>query len=404
MFQEKLANPLGTVNIPESVSVEFDKLIGLESELREFCGALIVKNEEVKRIKEQAEHGSLVNAKKELERLQTIARRFEPANIALCLEYVAAKEAKLEAEVRKIEAKDALNNYRNTSFPECQTAVNRFLLRFNAEFSLESFRPVDPQGQPSSNYAFTINQKSVPISSAQAEPCFGTTLSTGDKNTLALAFFFASLESNPDLSNAIVVIDDPASSLDDGRTVATAQEIQRLVGVTNQVVVLSHSKRLLCEVWGNGNHASCKSMKIVNAGIDSSTIESWNVTDAYVSDYDRRHDIIRNYVENTVGQASEVAISLRPALEGYLRTACVENFPPGTLLGAFTGHAKNMEANGNPIISSAELAELDVLREYTNRFHHENPSWQAELANINETELRGFASRVLEFTRAMRRI
>ena len=74
------------------------------------------------------------------------------------------------------------------------------------------------------------------------------------------------------------------------------------------------------------------------------------------------------------------------------------------MLGEFTGHAKNMESNGNPIIASAELTELDELRDYTNRFHHENPSWQTELANINETELTGFARRVLEFTRVIRRI
>ncbi len=404
LFDAKLADPLGEQTIPEAAIGELEDLEHLAEKLNLFSKELVSNNEQIKQLKEQAEHGNLANAKKELKRLETIKRRFEPETIALCLQYVKAKADKLAAEARKEKAKEDLNLYRETSFPKCQTEVNKFLVRFNADFSLESFKAVDPKGQPSSSYALTVNQKSVPISSPDNEPCFGTTLSTGDRNTLALAFFFASLESQQNLADATIIIDDPASSLDDGRTVATAQEIKKLTQRTEQVIVLSHSKRLLCEIWGNGNHPNWESLKIRNAAVDSSTIEQWNVSDASISDYDRRHEAIRKYAEDNIGQPKEVAMELRPALEGYLRTACVENFPPGTMLGEFTGHAKNMESNGNPIIAQTELVELDELREYTNRFHHENPSWQTELANINETELRGFARRVLAFTRAMRRI
>ena len=65
---------------------------------------------------------------------------------------------------------------------------------------------------------------------------FGTVLSTGDRNTLALAFFFASLQARASLDDAIVVIDDPASSLDDGRAFATVQEIRGLIGRSQHVI------------------------------------------------------------------------------------------------------------------------------------------------------------------------
>jgi wobble nucleotide-excising tRNase len=55
----------------------------------------------------------------------------------------------------------------------------------------------------------------VPLASGNAiGPSFRNTLSAGDRNALALAFFFASLERDPQRAQKIVVIDDPISSLD----------------------------------------------------------------------------------------------------------------------------------------------------------------------------------------------
>ena len=77
-----------------------------------------------------------------------------------------------------------------------------------------------------------VNAKSIPISGASppaGEPSFRTTLSSGDRNTLALAFFFASLELDTALPDKIVVIDDPMTSLDEHRSLATVQEMRRLL-------------------------------------------------------------------------------------------------------------------------------------------------------------------------------
>ena len=128
-----------------------------------------------------------------------------------------------------------------------------------------------------------------------------------------VAFFFASLDQEANLGTSLIVIDDPASSLDDGRTIATAQEIRSLSGRVQQLIVLSHSKQLLCSVW---DHA-------------------------------------------------------------------------------------DKQKGTSPIISDQDFKELDSLREYANRFHHDTnpPSWDTEIANINETQLLGFAKRVLAFTK-----
>ena len=74
--------------------------------------------------------------------------------------------------------------------------------------------------------------------------CCGT-----GRNTLALAFFFASLDQEGQLAQRIVIVDDPMTSLDEHRALTTVQEMRRLLTRVSQIVVLSHSKSFLCALW-----------------------------------------------------------------------------------------------------------------------------------------------------------
>jgi hypothetical protein len=92
-----------------------------------------------------------------------------------------------------------------------------------------------------------------------------------------------------------------------------------------------------------------------------------------------------------------VAQALRPILEAYLRVAYPAEFPPGTMLGPFITIARQRAGQPNQIMTAADIDELDRLRIYANRFHHDsNPAWQT--AAINDQELTGFAERTLRFT------
>jgi wobble nucleotide-excising tRNase len=83
------------------------------------------------------------------------------------------------------------------------------------------------------SYSVLINAVAVPLATGNPlGPSFRNTLSAGDRNALALAFFFASLERDPQRAQKIVVIDDPISSLDEHRSLVTIQEMRRLVADT----------------------------------------------------------------------------------------------------------------------------------------------------------------------------
>ena len=131
-----------------------------------------------------------------------------------------------------------------------------------------------------------------------------------------------------------------------------------------------------------------------------STIEAWDAEAAAISEYDRLHKLVREFASAGTGQAQSVASALRVLLESFLRVAFVEHFPPGKLLGDFLSKAKQLAQAATPILSEKSYTELDNLREYANQFHHDtSKAWQENVSNVNETQLKGFANRVLAFTR-----
>jgi hypothetical protein len=229
------------------------------------------------------------------------------------------------------------------------------------------------------------------------EPSFRTTLSSGDRSTLALAFFFASLDQDTSLSQKIIVIDDPISSLDEHRSLTTVQEVRRLANRASQVIVLSHNKPFLCRLW-EGTDSTLRAALMIARDGAGSTLRAWNVDQDCITEHDRRHTLLREYQDNGVGDKREVARAIRQVLEAFLRVAYPDEFPPGRLIGPFRGLCEQRVGTPREILSQSDIDELRNLVEYANRFHHDtNPVWETE--SINETELSGFVSRAIRFTR-----
>ena len=212
---------------------------------------------------------------------------------------------------------------------------------------------------------------------------------------MRLLSFSSALDENPNLSETIVVIDDPMSSLDEHRSLTTIQEVRKLAEHAGQLIVLSHSKRFLCGIWSGLKQDECQSLQIVQSGKES-TISPWDVSQDSITEHDRRHFQLEEYAVKQSGDKQEVAKSIRPHLEGFLRVACPGIFPPGKLLGPFIGECRDKLGRPDEVLNEAAIRELEDLKEYGNRFHHDtNPAWMTE--DINATELLGFVERTLTF-------
>lgn len=394
-LRAKAASPLEPMYLSPETLASVQAYRARRTQIAEVSEQLVGYNPQLDLVKEQAAADDLAALTSDLDKLKARKARFEPAIVLLCDDYLAEKAAKAATERLRDQARSDLDQYRQQIFPTYEAAINDYLRRFAASFRIGEVQSVNNRAGSSASYCVVINNENVNVT-ADTGPTFKNTLSAGDRNTLALAFFFASLEHDPNLAQKIVVIDDPMTSLDEHRTLRTRQEMKALHDRVAQMIVLSHSKPFLCALWDNADKNARSSVRINRVG-SSSELSEWDVRNDSITDHDKRHELVCSYLnaaDPTIER--EVAAALRPILEAFARVAFPAHFPPGSLLGPF--HNKCQQRNGtvDEILTSAGTIELRALLDYANRFHHDaNPAWETEV--INDAELSDFASRTLDF-------
>ena len=161
----------------------------------------------------------------DLAMLKAQRARFDPVVAQHCATYLAEKKAKAATEMQRTQARAELDQYRGQVFLAYGAYINDYLSRFSATFRLGEVQSVNTRSGSSASYCVVINHQNVNVTSDEG-PSFRNTLSSGDRNTLALAFFFASLDMDPNLSKKVVVFDDPMTSLDEHRSQRTRDSNQ----------------------------------------------------------------------------------------------------------------------------------------------------------------------------------
>ena len=397
ILRAKAVAPLDKMTLPPSALEAVAAYQVVRTEVADLSNSLSACNAAIGRVKEQAMAANVATLAADLTKLNAAKARHEPATAALCAQYAAEKVAKKKTEGLRDQARTALDQYRQTVFPAYETSINEYLRRFNAGYRIGSVASVNNRGGSSANYHVLINDVVVSLTEENG-PCFKNTLSAGDRNTLALAFFFASLEQDPQIGQKIVVIDDPMTSLDEHRSLATVQEIQRLLGRVSQIIVLSHSKPFLCGIWEGADRVTRSAMRITRHGLGS-TLSAWDVRQDCITEHDWRHEQVRDYIiAGNPANERAVAAALRPILEAFMRVAYPAEFPPETMLGQFTDMCRRRLGQANQVLDANDTTELRALLNYGNRFHHDsNPAY--ETAAINDLELLDFARRTLAFAK-----
>jgi wobble nucleotide-excising tRNase len=400
LFERKRATPLDAITVPDEVRASVDAYNARLNEVAALNQKIISANQKIAAIKQQAATANITALTATLALLKATRARHTPATDALCQAYLAEKQAKAVTEHQRDQARQALDQYRTQVFPSYETAINRYLQRFNAGYHLESMQPVNTRGGPACSYSVVVNNTAVSVGGGITQagnPSFRNVLSAGDRNTLAVAFFLASIELDSNRASRVVVIDDPVSSLDEHRSLTTVQEVRRLLSQVGQVVILSHSKPFLCRMWESASPAHKAALQVVRQAT-ASTIVPWDVNADSETENDRRHQALRDYLANGGQNEREIAAAIRPCLEAFFRVAYPEHYPSGTLLGPFRGICSQRVGMPHEILSQADIDELRDIVEYANLFHHDtNPAWETEV--INSTLLEGFVRRTLEFAK-----
>jgi wobble nucleotide-excising tRNase len=400
LFEQKKAAPLDAVTVPAEVRSSVMAYDARRNAIDALNQQLSEVNQRIAVIKQQAATANTAALATTLARLKASKARHTPATNTLCQHYLTEKQGKAATELQRDQARQALDQYRAQVFPAYEAAINRYLQRFNAGYHLDSVQAMNTRGGPTCSYSVVVNNTPVAVGGGVPQPgdhSFRNVLSAGDRSTLAVAFFLASIELDANQANRIVVIDDPVSSLDEHRSLTTVQEVRRLVNQVCQVVILSHSKPFLCRVWDSATPAQKAALQVVRQGT-ASTIATWDINADSETENDRRHEALREYLTNGGQNEREIAAAIRPCVEAFFRVAYPEHFPPGMLLGPFREICSQRAGTPQEVLSQADIYELRDIVDYGNLFHHDtNPAWEIEV--INSTQLEGFGRRVLAFAK-----
>jgi|CXWL01.1.fsa_nt_gi wobble nucleotide-excising tRNase len=179
-------------------------------------------------------------------------------------------------------------------------------------------------------YEFVIEGHVVPISNKRSQtdeepldkPHFGNTLSDSDRRMLAMAFFISSLETDVNLKDKIVILDDPFSSFDSNRKDYLARaiiDIQNENGEKpEQVIVLTHDDSFLGRLQDKLPTTDTKILRIKYTASNGSTLDVCDISELIEEQYFKDMRFIKDSVDNSRG-VDEALGKVRKCIERVLR-------------------------------------------------------------------------------------
>lgn len=354
----------------------------------------------VKALKESVDATEFPRLEKKLKTLQATRRRHEDETVKAIKKLEAHETTKKRIAKEKAEAKKELNEHGRLITETLGKTINSYLGRLNAGFKIDYREPNYQGKEPAASYQILIND--VPVSPRSrsenpAEASFRNTLSAGDKSTLALALFLAKLNADPALSETIVVLDDPFTSLDNFRRQFTAIEIRKLCGRAAQTVVLSHDKNFLRLLWEKIDQSTIKCLAIQTGAPGMTTIAPYDIESETRPRHITERMKIEEFVEGEPHEATYIRSRLRTVCEDFYRRGDSRLFHEAASLDKIIRILDDAPAD-HPYKSVIE--DLRDINEYSRGEHHaeveHNPS-----AESSDEELKGFCLRVLDLTRGM---
>lgn len=280
-----------------------------------------------------------------------------------------------------------------------EKTINTLLDDFQAGFRITGTTHDYRGGLPTSSFQILINDTAVDLGdddTALDKPSFRNTLSSGDKSTLALAFFLAELEYDPDKADKIVVFDDPFNSQDAFRKDHTVSKIMKCGDICTQVIVLSHDLSFLKRLWDRlaPLAADRKCLQMIRIGLRNTAISEWDIEKSTQDRFKADLKALADYYNAGEGNPRDIVNKIRLVLETYCRNLYPRQFADTDMLGTILGKIRRDGAT-HPLAAIAD--DMDTLNDYTKRYHHGDNS-HAATEPISDTELQGFVKKTMTIT------
>lgn len=396
---KKQANPADSVGSQED-EVEARRLWSL------VITSMVKANEAIVAMRDRIAEFKRNLASENVERLQSQSRRLQLTKqrggqlvMSLFQKLDEAKEAAKKAGSEKEAARCELAAELRKTLGGVQDKINARLQEFGASFSIRELDANFRGSAPRTEYMLELRGK--PVALDGEEPSFATVLSEGDRRTLAFAFFAASTLADPEISNRVIVIDDPMSSLDLGRRHRTKVLLKEMATNASQLIVLAHDPYFVRDLKealeGNDGQAAPQVLQLRFSTGGYSTLDAFDVDKECESAYRRHHRLLVAFVSNGDGHVRDVAAAIRLVLEGYLHRRFPGLLPRHLMFGHMIPLIENASSD-SPLSRAGHLVqELTLINGYAGQFHHiTNPD--AESAVVIPAELRAWCQRALDVT------
>lgn len=372
----------------------------LDEQIKYYNEAIDLCNSEIQVLKEKT-RGDLPKLNTELLELEVRKQRFDKKTIELCTEYNLQNNKISTLNKQKEQKQEELDKFISGVFEKYGEKINYYLEKFGIEFKIVGIKGGSYVGiskEPMIEYKLELSGHEILFTDNETNPCFKYTLSEGDKSSLSFAFFLAKLDLDPNLSDKIIIFDDPLSSLDSNRRTATTQQLQRINGSAKQIIILTHNTIFARKFWNGIAKSQCKNLQIVRSS-GTYKISEWDLEKETSGEYFNNYFILEKYLNEGVSgqqQLRNVARYIRPLLEGYLRIKFPGKFAENEWLGDFIQKIKNSKLTEPLYKMISQIIELESINNFSRKYHHSENS-SADNEPITDAELKSFVDRTLKF-------
>ncbi|CUI92440.1 ATPase involved in DNA repair [Cognatishimia activa] len=357
-------------------------------------------NREVEAVKATVDAGQLDSLTNERKSLEARKHRFEAKIITKVTGLQTKRQRKGEIAKEKAKLRDELTGHGKTITEGLGKTINAYLKRLNAGFQIDYKEPDYRGKEPAASYQILINE--VPVSprvsgDATGAPSFRNTLSAGDKSVLALALFLAQCNADRDISETIIVFDDPFTSLDNFRRQFTAIEIRKICDRAKQTIVLSHDKGFLRLLWDKIDQKLIKSFALQTGAPGITTITPYDIPGSTQPRHVTERMKIEEFIEGETHELSYIRSRLRTVCEDFYRKGDTGLFAEAATLDQII-RALNDVHEDHPF--KGALEDLKDINAYSRVENHAEIDGDPYV-DTNSDELRGFCRIVLNLTRGM---
>jgi wobble nucleotide-excising tRNase len=366
LIRLKSAAPLTALAVDDAAQKAMDDLALTRAAVTEFNRSVIDTNARLTAI--QAGVASADVAALEADRARVKAREKRPTLSPQCASYVAARDDKKRLETEKTAKRSQLTQMTTDLLDEYCDAINVRLRAFGADFEVVKLARSDAGGTPRAIYALHLMGTEIPLAADSTSPSFSTTLSGGDRRLLALAFFLAILDTDPEPAGLSVVLDDPVCSFDIYRRAKLVEAIKAMVDRGTQLIVLSHDADFVKALRDSGFESI---LQLRRSG-QHCVFDECDIDEVCESDYIGQYRELTHYlaVGRREEQLRDIAKRIRPYLETNLRHRFPVELKQTKNLGEILGAIKNRSTPSSLDCLAGEITDLVRVNDYASPYHH----------------------------------